>query len=63
MKFHRWYEKGLKEGWLTYGCMQHDPPFSDDEIEKFTEQFDEGDDPCLHVFRVHPEKVTVVCFD
>jgi len=61
--FGRWYEKGLNEGWLTYGCMQHNPPMTDDFLEEFNEKFENGDDPCLHVFMVSPDKAKVFCFD
>ena len=38
--FGRWYTKGLDEGWLTYGCMQHNPPMTDEFLEEFNEKFE-----------------------
>lgn len=63
MSFQRWYEKGIEKGWLTQGCMQHNPPFTNDELAEFNERFENGDDPCLHVFRISPKKWHGLCFD
>jgi len=53
-EYARWLTEGIENGYLRLGCMQHDPPFSAEELSEHAEKFDNGDDPCLHVARVVP---------
>ena len=56
-KFEQWLEEGTRNGWLRFGCAQHDLPFSGDELDKFDKAFNDGDDPCLPIVRLveHPD--------
>lgn len=43
-----WFAYGLQQGWVVYGCMTHDVMLTEEEEE----MFEEGDDPCIPVFRL-----------
>ena len=49
-KFEKWFQKGLKNGWITdIVCDTHDGlPLTDEEYK----EFDEGGDPCVPVVRI-----------
>lgn len=55
MTWHEWLEVGVNNGWVSpVQCATHEGvPTTDDEDE----QYDEGDDPCLPVLRVWPDKI------
>lgn len=51
-KFNKWYNKGVKNGWITPPfCNTHDAGmeyWSDEEAQ----EWEEGGDPCMTVTRV-----------
>lgn len=49
--FAKWYEHGVKMGWVTEGfCYTHDgDPFMTDEE---SQEWEEGGDPCMPVLKV-----------
>jgi len=55
MTWHEWLQTGIDNGWVSpVQCATHEGvPTTDDEDE----QYDEGDDPCLPVLRVWPDKI------
>lgn len=49
--FGKWIQKGIDEGWISKPfCTTHDgDPYMTKEEE---EQWEEGGDPCCHVFKI-----------
>lgn len=53
MDFNEWLEFGIKQGWCGPDvCYTHDglPTTKKEDIE-----FEEGDDPCMHVIRLYED--------
>lgn len=53
-RLYRWMRLGIERGWIVGGCVTHDAPYTDAEFESF----EDGDDPCCHVWRVACEGMT-----
>lgn len=56
LDFDTWLAQGMSQGWCGPAvCSTHDgTPISETEEA----EFDEGDDPCLHIIRLYPDQDT-----
>lgn len=53
MTFEEWHQIGITNNWCGPTiCYTHDglPTTADED-----QQFDDGDDPCMHILRLYPE--------
>ena len=52
----QWIEIGIQQGWCGPSiCYTHDGLPSTEEEES---AWDNGDDPCIHILRLYPDKET-----
>lgn len=56
LDFDTWLSQGIEQGWCGPAvCQIHDgTPTSDSEDE----EFEQGDDPCIHILRLYPDQAT-----
>lgn len=61
LNFDTWLAQGMAQGWCGPAvCQTHDgTPIS--EVEEG--DFDDGDDPCLHIIRLYPDQATKVAVE
>ena len=56
MNLDDWLAYGLEQGWCGPAvCATYDgTPYSEAELD----EFEEGNDPCVHVLRLYPDRAT-----